>query len=303
MSEPNKNQQPRAMWVLQTVDDTGDQLPLVEWKNALQMHVQTDPSCPNIEVAGEIKGKAAEPIPRPFMLGIRKEIEVAYADHRVKKTTRSKTSETREESPTTVADFPPDIEEMIATETKAMFGNQIKTTGDRAIKRDHDRIRLNVLALKYCAPEIQAIVKATIGDSYMNCKDVDSFMKAVEKGFNAGVEVTYELKHRIEMLRVNFKQGSGESLPEVMQRFKDTVRTPMRNLGMPAQLPGDEANAFILSLLPSYDQMRQRLKQNAAKLKKIPEGNHAYPAALLLYGPPENGREVEIGRCFFQEIR
>ena len=190
MSEPSKTPQPRAMWVLQTVNDTGDQLPLVEWKNALQMFVQTDPSCPNIEVAGEIKGKAAEPIPRPFMLTIRKEIEVAYADHRIKKTTRSQTSETREGSPTTVADFPADIEEMIATETKARFGNLIKTTGDRAIKRDHDRIRLNVLALKFCAPEIQAIVKATIGDGYMSCKDVDSFMKAVDKGFNVGVENT-----------------------------------------------------------------------------------------------------------------
>ena len=86
MSESSKTQQPRAMWVLQTVNDTGDQLPLVEWKNALQMFVQTDPSCPNIEVAGEIKGKAAEPIPRPFMLAIRKEIEVAYSDHRSKPT-------------------------------------------------------------------------------------------------------------------------------------------------------------------------------------------------------------------------
>ena len=210
---------------------------------------------------------------------------MAYADHRIKKTTRSQTSETREGSQTTVADFPAEIEDMIVTETKARFGNMIKTAGDRVIKRDHDRIRLNVLALKFCAPEIQAIVKATIGDNYMSCKDVDSFMKAIDKGFNAGVENTYESKHRIEKLRVNYKQGSVESLPETMQRYKDTVRVPMLNLGMQAQLPGDEANAFILSLQPSYDQMRQRLKQNAAKLKKIPEGNHAYPAALLLYGP------------------
>ena len=94
MSESSKTQQPRAMmWVLQTVNDTGDQLPLVEWKNALQMFscVQTDPSCPNIEVAGEIKGKAAEPIPRPFMLTIRKEIEGKWhtlITGRIKKPTR-----------------------------------------------------------------------------------------------------------------------------------------------------------------------------------------------------------------------
>ena len=94
------------------------------------------------------------------------------------------------------------------------------------------------------------------------------------------------------MLRINFKQGPEESLSEAMQRYKDTVRVPMLNLGMPAQPPGDEANAFIMSLLPSYEQMRQRLKQNAVKLKKIPGENHAYPAALLLYGPPENIEEA-----------
>ena len=50
------------------------------------------------------------------------------------------------------------------------------------------------------------------------------FMKAVDKGFNVGVENTFESKHRVETLRINFKQGPDESLSETMQRFKVTVR-------------------------------------------------------------------------------